>query len=33
MKEMSSTPKKLPAVKTLFAWDFDWTIVNCNSDE
>jgi len=23
----------LPPVVTLFAWDFDWTIVNCNSDE
>jgi len=23
----------LPPVDTLFVWDFDWTIVNCNSDE
>mmetsp|Transcript_29657 Transcript_29657/g.61723 ORF Transcript_29657/g.61723 Transcript_29657/m.61723 type:complete len:393 (-) Transcript_29657:304-1482(-) len=23
----------LPLVRTLFIWDFDWTIVNCNSDE
>ncbi len=23
----------LPLVDTLFVWDFDWTIVNCNSDE
>lgn len=23
----------LPKVKTLFVWDFDWTITNCNSDE
>ncbi|KAL7535469.1 hypothetical protein ACHAXR_006516 [Thalassiosira sp. AJA248-18] len=31
-KERTS-PKSLPAVDTLFVWDFDWTIVNCNSDE
>ncbi|KAL7540380.1 hypothetical protein ACHAWF_006664 [Thalassiosira exigua] len=24
---------KLPPVSTLFVWDFDWTLVNCNSDE
>ncbi len=23
----------LPSVNILFVWDFDWTIVNCNSDE
>lgn len=28
-----STIKSLPSVDTLFVWDFDWTIVNCNSDE
>ena len=30
-----NTPEtsSLPSVKTLFVWDFDWTIVNCNSDE
>ena len=22
-----------PPLQTLFVWDFDWTIVNCNSDE
>jgi len=25
--------KMVPVVHTLFVWDFDWTIVNCNSDE
>lgn len=33
---MSSSPavtNSLPAAQTLFVWDFDWTIVNCNSDE
>ena len=24
---------RLPPVHTLFVWDFDWTIANCNSDE
>ena len=28
-----STFYSLPLVDTLFVWDFDWTIVNCNSDE
>jgi hypothetical protein len=32
----SSSPKPpppLPPIDTLFVWDFDWTIVDCNSDE
>ncbi len=29
----SATVHSLPSVDTLFVWDFDWTIVNCNSDE
>lgn len=30
---MEETTSLLPHVNTLFVWDFDWTIVNCNSDE
>mmetsp|Transcript_13534 Transcript_13534/g.29421 ORF Transcript_13534/g.29421 Transcript_13534/m.29421 type:complete len:309 (+) Transcript_13534:92-1018(+) len=30
-RELAS--ESLPSVETLFVWDFDWTIVNCNSDE
>lgn len=30
-KELTSKP--LLPCETLFVWDFDWTIVNCNSDE
>ena len=30
---MSRRSLLLPPVATLFVWDFDWTIVNCNSDE
>jgi pyridoxal phosphate phosphatase PHOSPHO2 len=29
----SSLSNELPPVNTIFIWDFDWTIVNCNSDE
>ena len=32
----SSSPKSppsLPPIDILFVWDFDWTIVDCNSDE
>ncbi|KAL9180643.1 hypothetical protein ACHAXT_011096 [Thalassiosira profunda] len=29
----SPPSKPLPPVDTLFVWDFDWTVVNCNSDE
>ena len=29
----TTTNPTLPSVETLFVWDFDWTIVNCNSDE
>ncbi|KAL3810918.1 hypothetical protein ACHAXA_008768 [Cyclostephanos tholiformis] len=29
----SSSRSILPPITTLFVWDFDWTIVNCNSDE
>jgi len=29
----SSLSKELPPVNTIFVWDFDWTVVNCNSDE
>lgn len=28
-----STSSSLLSVDLLFVWDFDWTIVNCNSDE
>jgi len=28
-----TSSKPLPSVNTLFLWDFDWTIVDCNSDE
>ena len=28
-----STTSSLSSVDLLFVWDFDWTIVNCNSDE
>ena len=30
---MDSKSGIAPAVDTLFVWDFDWTIVNCNSDK
>jgi pyridoxal phosphate phosphatase PHOSPHO2 len=29
----SRSPPPLTPVDTLFVWDFDWTIVDCNSDE
>jgi len=28
-----STTSSLSSVDLLFVWDFDWTLVNCNSDE
>jgi len=30
---LSSPTSFLSSVNTLFVWDFDWRIVNCNSDE
>ena len=32
-EESTTTSSFLPSVDLLFVWDFDWTIVNCNSDE
>jgi 2,3-diketo-5-methylthio-1-phosphopentane phosphatase len=29
----TNTPSLQPPRSTLFVWDFDWTIINCNSDE
>lgn len=31
----AATPDGTPAISddTLFVWDFDWTVINCNSDE
>lgn len=30
---LSATPTTPALPHTLFVWDFDWTVINCNSDE